>query len=130
MRLPNDVLSLRRKPSTCYLATIMADGSPQLTQTWVDTDGEYVVINTVEGFLKLRNIERDPRVAVAIADPATPFSYKQIQGRVVETMTEGGAEHIEALSQKYTGGPYAWYGGRDQVRVVVKIEADKISGVG
>ena len=112
MRLPDDVLSLLRQPSTCYVATINADGGPQLTQTWVDTDGEHVVINTVQGFLKLRNMERDPRVAVAIGDPENRFAYKQIQGRVVETTTEGGAEHIEMLSQKYVGQPYAWYGGR------------------
>jgi len=130
LKLPEDVLETLRKPATCYVATIKADGSPQLTQTWVDTDGEHVVINTVEGFLKLRNIARDPRVTVAIDDPENRFQYKQIQGHVVETTTEGGAEHIEALSQKYTGGPYAWYGGHDQIRVIVKIEADKISGQG
>ena len=63
MKLPEDLLALMREPSTCYLATSMADGSPQLTQTWVDTDGEYVLINSVQGHLKVRNIERDPRVA-------------------------------------------------------------------
>lgn len=130
MKLPDDVLSLLRQPGTCYIATIMADGSPQLTQTWVDTDGEYVVINTVEGFLKLRNIARDPRVAVAIDDPENRFRYKQIRGHVVSTTTEGGAEHIEALSHKYLGQPYAWHGGRDQTRVIMKIEADSISGPG
>ncbi len=130
MKLSEDVLSLLRRPSTCYLATTMDDGSPQLTQTWVDTDGEHVVINTVQGFVKLRNIERDPRVAVAVSDPDNPNRYFQVRGRVTGTTTEGGAEHIELMSRKYTGGPYAWYGGRDQVRVIVTIEADKVSGVG
>ena len=130
MELSQDLLDLLRQPSTCYIATINADGSPQLTQTWVDTDGDHVVVNTVQGFVKLRNIARDPRVTVAVDDPNNRTRYKQIQGHVVSTTTEGGAEHIEALSRKYTGQPYAWYGGRDQVRVIVKIEADKISGVG
>jgi PPOX class probable F420-dependent enzyme len=130
LKLSEDVLSLLRRPSTCYLATTMDDGSPQLTQTWVDTDGEHVVINTVQGFVKLRNIERDPRVAVAVSDPDNPNRYFQVRGRVTGTTTEGGAEHIELMSRKYTGGPYAWYGGRDQVRVIVTIEADKVSGVG
>ena len=130
MELPPDLLEMLRQPSPCYVTTIMADGSPQVTQTWVDTDGEYIIINTVEGFLKLRNIERDPRVAVAIADLANPFRYKQVRGRVINTTTEGGADHIESLAQKYTGGPYAWYGGRDQVRVIVTIEAGKVSGQG
>lgn len=127
MDLPSDLLDLLRKPATCYVATLNADGSPQLTQTWVDTDGEHVVINTVEGFLKLRNMQRDPRVTVAVADPADPARYFQVRGHVVDTTPDGGAEHIEAMSQKYNGGPYPWYGGRDQTRVIVKIEADKIS---
>ena len=130
MKLSQDVLDLLRQPSTCYIATTMPDGSPQLTQTWVDTDGEHVVINSVQGFQKLKNIARDPRVAVAIADPADSRRYVQIRGHVTSTTTEGGAEHIEMLSQKYLGEPYAWYGGRDQTRVIITIEADKVSGVG
>lgn len=128
MNLTPDLLDLLRQPSPCYVVTLMPDGSPQVTQTWVDTDGEHVVINTVQGFVKLRNMERDPRVAVAIGDPNEPFRYVQVRGRVVSMATEGGAEHIDHLSQKYTGGPYAWHGGRDQVRMIVKIEADSISG--
>ena len=130
MTLPDNLLSLLSQPSTCYVSTIMADGSPQLTQTWVDTDGDHIVINTVKGFVKLRNMERDPRVAVAVADPADARRHLQVRGHVVATTTEGGAEHIEMLSQKYLGEPYAWHGGRDSVRVIVTIEADSISGVG
>jgi PPOX class probable F420-dependent enzyme len=130
MELTEELVTLLRQPSSCYIATTMADGSPQLTQTWVDTDGEHLIINTVQGFLKLRNIERDPRVAVAISDPANPSRYFQVRGRVIETTTEGGVEHIEALAQKYLGTPYPWYGGRDQVRVILTIEAEKISGMG
>jgi len=130
MKLPEDLLELLRQPSICYLATIMADGSPQLTQTWVDTDGEHIIINTVETHLKLKNIKRDPRVAVAISAPANPSSYVQIRGRVINITTEGGVEHIEKLSQKYLGKPYPWFGGRDQVRVILTIAADRISGIG
>jgi hypothetical protein len=61
MKLTEDVLALLRQPSVCYLATSMADGSPQITQTWVDTDGTHVIINSVQGYVKLRNIARDPR---------------------------------------------------------------------
>lgn len=128
--LPEALLALLRQPSPCFLATTMPDGSPQLTETWVDTDGEHIVINTVEGFQKLKNIARDPRVAVAISDPADPFRYFQVRGRVIATTTTGGADHIEALSRRYTGGPYPWYGGREQVRVIVTIEAEKVGGVG
>jgi len=130
MPLTDALLDLLRQPSPCFLSTVMADGSPQVTETWVDTDGDHVIINSVAGFLKVRNIERDPRVAVAIQDPANPFRYMQVRGRVVNITGEGGAEHIESLSQKYTGGPYPWYGGRDQERVIISIAAEKISGQG
>ncbi|MFP7761287.1 PPOX class F420-dependent oxidoreductase [Marisediminicola sp. LYQ134] len=130
MPLTPELLDLLRRPSPCFLSTLMADGSPQVTETWVDTDGEHVLINTVVGYLKVRNVERDPRVALAIQDPRNPFRYIQVRGRVVGLDTDGGAESIEALSQKYTGRPYPWYGGRDQQRVVLAIEAEKISGQG
>jgi PPOX class probable F420-dependent enzyme len=128
VKLHDDLLALLRRPSTCYLATTMPDGSPQLTQTWVDTDGEHVLINSVQTHVKTRNIERDPRVAVAVADPEQPARYAQIRGRVVEVTTEGAADHIERLAQRYLGGPYPWFGGRDQARVIFVIEPDAVSG--
>ena len=130
MTLPDSLLDLLRKPSPCFLSTIMADGSPQVTETWVDTDGENVIINTVEGFVKVRNVQRDPRVALAVQDPADPFRYIQVRGEVISMTTEGGVESIEALSQKYTGQPYPWYGGRDQKRVILTITANSVSGQG
>jgi PPOX class probable F420-dependent enzyme len=128
MKLTEPLLTLLRAPSICYLATIMPDGSPQLTQVWVDTDGEHVIINTVKGHQKMRNIERDDRVALTVSDPANPSQYLQVRGRVINWTTDGGAEHIDKLSQKYNGEPYRWYGGRDQVRVILTIEARKITG--
>jgi PPOX class probable F420-dependent enzyme len=108
----------------------MPDGSPQLTMTWVDTDGEHILINSVRGHLKVRNIERDPRVAVAISDPANPSRYFQVRGRVLSVTEDGAVEHIEKLAQRYLGGPYPWYGGRDQTRLLITIEAERISGMG
>ncbi|MFF4898165.1 PPOX class F420-dependent oxidoreductase [Streptomyces sp. NPDC001068] len=125
--LGENLVAMLRRPSTCYIATTMPDGSPQLTQTWVDTDGEHVLINSVESHQKTRNIARDPRVAIAVSDPSAPSSYTQIRGRVVQVTTEGAAEHIEALAQKYLGGPYPWFGGRDQVRVIYVIQPEHIT---
>ncbi len=130
VKLTEDLLTLLRQPSTCYIATVMKDGSPQVTQTWVDTDGEHVIINSVQGYVKLKNIKRDPRVAVVISAPDNPTRYFQIRGRVIKMTTEGGAEHIEKVSQKYTGKPYSWYGGREQVRVIITIEPEKITSMG
>jgi PPOX class probable F420-dependent enzyme len=130
MTLTEDVVALLRKPSLCFLATSMADGSPQVTQTWGDTDGKHVLINSVQGHVKVENIARDPRVAVAIADPNTPSHYVQVRGRVLAVTTEGAVDHIEMLAEKYLGTPYPWYGGRDQVRVIIVIEPERMSTMG
>lgn len=130
MTLSPELLRLLRSGAVCYLATTMPDGSPQLTQTWVDTDGTDVVINTVTSHQKVRNVQRDPRVALTVSDPDNPSRYHEVRGRVVARTTDGGAEHIEMLAQRYTGAPYPWWGGRDQVRVVLRIEADKVTTTG
>ena len=125
MNLPEPLLDLLRRPSPCFLATLMPDGSPQMTQTWVDTDGRNILVNTVEGFQKVRNMERDPRVAVNVADPEDPSRYFSVRGRVVDITTQGAADHIETLAQRYLGGPYPWFGGRDQVRLLVTIAPER-----
>lgn len=130
MDLPRDLLALLGQPSTCYVTTLMPDGSPQSTQTWVDTDGRHVVINTVEGYQKAKNVARDPRVAVTVSDPEHPSRYYEVRGRVVDATTEGGAAHIEKLAQRYLGTAYPWYGGRDQTRLILTIEADKLHAMG
>jgi PPOX class probable F420-dependent enzyme len=129
MDLPDNLVALLRTPALCYVATVMPDGSPHLTQTWVDTDGKHVVINIVDGMQKARNFGRDPRVAVAISDAAKPIAFTQVRGRVVGMTSEGGVESIHGLAHKYTGKPYAWYGGQEQTRLIVTIEADHITGV-
>ena len=127
--LPADLLALLRRPSSCFLTTLMPDGSPQVTLTWVDTDGTNILINSVLGHQKVRNIERDPRVAVAVSDPATPARYVAARGRVRDITTDGAVDHIELLAQRYLGTPYPWFGGRDQVRVILTIEAARITGI-
>jgi PPOX class probable F420-dependent enzyme len=121
------MLELLQRPSICFLATVMPGGAPQLTQTWVDTDGTNILINTVQGHQKVRNIERDPRVAVTVSDRDQPRRYFQVRGSVVDVTTDGAAEHIDKLSARYTGGPYPWYGGRDEVRVLLTIRPDRIT---
>ena len=130
IKLPENVLALLRQPSICYLSTIMADGSPQVTQTWVDTDGEHIIINSVQSHVKIKNIARDPRVAVAISPRDNPTRYFQVRGQVLSVSTDGAADHIDVLAQKYLGKPYPWFGGRDQVRVILVIAPEKISSIG
>lgn len=127
MSLPDALLELLRRPSPCFLSTLMPDGSPQMTQTWVDTDGRDVLISTVRGHQKVRNVERDPRVVLNVADLDDPSRYFEVRGRVTEVTEAGAREHIDELSQRYIGRPYPWFGGRDQVRLLVRISPDKVT---
>ncbi len=124
--LPGGLLALLRQPSLCFLATVMPDGSPQLTQTWVTTDGEHIVINSPDWTQKVRNVTRDPRVAVNIVDPGHTRRYYAVRGRVIATTTDGAAESIDEVSQKYLGQPYPNFSGRTETRVLLTIAADSI----
>ncbi|WP_328352902.1 PPOX class F420-dependent oxidoreductase [Mycobacterium sp. NBC_00419] len=126
--LPEGLLDLLRRPSPCFLATLMPDGSPQLTETWVTTDGVHIVVNIVEGMQKARNLALDPRVAVNVVDPDNVYRYYAIRGRVVSTTTEGGRQSIDEISHKYLGIPYPNFSGNpDETRVIVTIAADSIT---
>ena len=102
-----------------FLATSMADGSPQVTPVWFSSDSEHILINTAKGRVKDRNMRARPQVALVIQDPSTPYRYLQIRGRVDEITEEGGDEHINALSLKYDGKPWKKVAG--QTRVIFKI---------
>ena len=104
----------------------MPDGSPQLTPVWVDTEGDLLRINTARGRIKERNMLERPRVTVALVDPEDQFRHLQIRGEVMESTEEGAHQHIESLSQKYTGGPF-----REllpgEVRVIFKIRPTSVT---
>ena len=112
MNLPNGLIVLLRQPSPCFVATLMPDGSPQLTQTWVDTDGEHIVINTVAA-QKIRNIERDPRVALTVSDPENPTGTSRSAVGPERDRGRRGRPYREA-GPALPGRPYPWYGGRGQ----------------
>ena len=103
------------------LSTIGKDGSPRSTTIWGDLDGDDVLVNSVEGRGWLANIRRDPRVAIAVHEEGSAYNQVSIRGHVVDETTEGGLEHIDALSRKYTGKDYE---PRDQKRVKVRIAID------
>ncbi len=108
-----------------FLATIMSDGSPQVTPVWFNTDGDHILINSAEGRVKDRNMSARPQVALTIMDLKEPYRYLQIRGKVVEITSEGGDEHIHALSRKYFGENYMIPDG--QIRKKYKILPQKIS---
>ena len=128
--LPDELLALLDRPSLCFVATLMPDGSPQLTQTWVSTDGQHILVNTPDHSQKARNVTRDPHVALNIVDPDRTSRYFAVRGRVIATTTDGGAENIDEISTKYLGRPYPNFGGRPETRMIMTIEADSVRGMG
>jgi PPOX class probable F420-dependent enzyme len=109
-----------------FVATINKDGSPQLTPTWVDTDGENVLVNTALGRQKSKNVTRDPRVTVGVFDINNPYEYVSISGKVV-TKTTGKAadDHIDKLSLKYRGEPKYKRWDPKEKRVIFTIRPSK-----
>ena len=128
--IPEKYLDLFKKKAFANLGTIMSDGSPQVTPVWVDYDGKYVRFNSAVGRVKDRNVRRDPRVSLSILDPENPYRYLAIRGRVVEITQNGADDHINSLTQKYTGQPVYPYRQPGEVRVTYKIEADNVSALG
>ena len=101
--IPEAHLDLFRKKAFANLATLMPNGSPQVTPVWVDYDGQHVIINTAEGRQKDKNLQRDGRVALSILDPENPYRYLEVRGHVAQRTREGADQHIDAMARKYLG---------------------------
>jgi PPOX class probable F420-dependent enzyme len=110
-----------------YLATVMKDGSPQVTPVWFDMEDETVRVNTARGRVKDRNMGRRPKVALAIQDPSDPYRYVQIRGTVIGSTEEGAARHIDRLAGKYTGKAQYRKLNPGEVRVIYRIRIDAVS---
>lgn len=109
-----------------FIATLMKDGSPQITPTWVDIEGDSIIINTAEGRVKQKNVERDKRVAVSIVDSANPYNMVTVRGKVTEQVTKGADSHIDKMAKKYLGMDKYPYRTPTEKRVILKIHADKV----
>lgn len=116
--------------SFAYLATIMKNGSPQVTPVWFNTDGEHILINSAEGRVKDRNMRARPKVAIAISDPDEAYRYLQIRGSVVEITKEGARDHIDTLAGKYTGEAEYEGLGPGEIRVIYKVSPKSVSVFG
>ena len=128
--IPDSHADLLTKKAFANLATVMADGSPQVTPVWFDFDGTHLCVNTARGRLKDKNMKRNPAVAVAILDPDNPYRYMQLRGAVVEITEEGADAHIDALAKKYLGADTYPMRRADEVRVIFKILPSKVSTMG
>lgn len=103
------------------LATVMPDGSPQVTPVWFDYTNGNIRVNTAKGRTKARNMARGTRVALSIIDPANPYRYLQVRGKVSSMTEEGAVAHIDSLAKKYLGKDrYPWHNEKD-VRVIYEI---------
>jgi PPOX class probable F420-dependent enzyme len=128
-KIPQSHHDLFQKKAFGHLATIMEDGTPQVTPVWVDFDGEHVLVNTAKGRLKDRNVERTPYVAIDILDPDNPYRYLAVRGPVVAMQEEGAREHINELSRRYTGN-YPYRGPQSETRVILKIATEHVLAAG
>ena len=109
-----------------FLATVMPDGSPQVTPVWVDHDGNIVLINTAVGRVKQKNTVRDARVMLAITDSNNPYDRIIIRGRIKQTY-EGAESHIDKLAKKYTGANKYQRASPTEKRIIFKLEPQRIA---
>jgi len=122
------VLAMFEEPNFAHVATVNADGSPQVSPVWVDVEDGLIRVNTARGRVKDRNMTRDPRVALSITDRDDPYRRASVQGRVAEVTEEGAVEHIDLLSEKYDGvRPYPGLT-PGMVRVIYKIRPERVAG--
>lgn len=127
VEIPAEFQDLFQKKAFGHLATLMPDGTPQVSPVWVDYDGRFLLVNSVKGRQKDRNMRRDGHVALEVQDPDNPYRYILVRGLVIEVTENGGGDHIDHLSLRYRGIPYP-FKDPNQPRVIYKIEPLAVTG--
>ena len=127
--LDNYLDLLQQKKAFAGLATIMPDGTPQVTPVWFDYHGGRVRVNTAKGRVKARNLKPGAAVALSIMDPDNPYRYVQIRGRVANATEIGADAHIDSLAKKYLGKDQYPFRQPGEVRVMYEIEPVSVSGM-
>jgi PPOX class probable F420-dependent enzyme len=127
MPLDEDTVRLAKGKNLATVVTLMPDGQPQALLTWVDTDGEHLLVNTEPQRQRARNVRRDPRITVLIHSDQDPWDWSEVRGRVVGTVEGDEARaHIDELSRKYVGTDY-----RNPIgpkgRVILKVAPEKVN---
>jgi PPOX class probable F420-dependent enzyme len=123
MILSDEAIEIIEGKNFAYLATSMADGSPHISPVWIDREGEVLLINTVPGRVKQRNVSRDPRVAISMIQEKNPYRHLFIRGRVIDQTKQGALDHINRLAKKYLGKDYPW---NDRNRVILRIKPEYV----
>ena len=121
-----DIRKIFENKNFVFISSLMEDGSPQVTPTWVDIENDNILINTAIGRVKHRNVTRDPRVAIAVVDMNNPYNSVTIRGKVIDQITGDIAErHIDKLAKKYLDKEYP-YRVPGEKRVLLKIRPHSI----
>jgi|SRR5579875_544599 PPOX class probable F420-dependent enzyme len=125
--IPENALDLFEKPALAHLATVMPDGTPHVTPVWVDYDGTHILINTVRGRRKERNMRQRPQAGLTIVDPTNPWYWLSIRGYVVAVTEAGADEHLKKLAKKYLGSDdTSTFRRPGQVYVIYTIAPDRV----
>lgn len=125
--IPADYRDLLTGTQVGTFATVLPDGTPHQTVTWVDYDGEHVLINSAEGRRKVKNVRRHPRASVLVIDPEDPGRYLSVHGEIVSIDGTGAAEHANELGQRYYDEPdFMSRYGDDVVRVILHLSPDSV----
>ena len=125
-QLSLDVIKLLEDKNLAFVATLMEDGSPQITPTWIVLFDGLIIINTAKGRVKQKNLSRDNRVAVSIVDHRNPYNMVTIRGKVIEQMEKGADEHIDKMAKKYLGVDKYPFRTEKEKRVLLKILPEKV----
>jgi PPOX class probable F420-dependent enzyme len=129
--IPDAYLDLLEKKVTfANLATVLKDGSPQVTPVWFDYTAGKIRVNTARGRVKSRTLKEGAHVALAILDPENPYRYIQIRGTVVSETEQGADAQIDALAKKYLGQDKYPFRQAGEVRVTFEIEPTSAQAMG
>src|SRR5918996_1225229 len=129
-KIPEEFKDLFGKVAYANIATMMPDGTPQVTPVWFDYDGNYLRVNSAKGRVKDKNMRRNKNVALSIFDPDNPYRHLTVQGEVVNITEQGADEHIDALAKKYLGKDKYPFRQPGEVRVIYKIRPDRVAQMG
>jgi PPOX class probable F420-dependent enzyme len=125
-KITEPIAKLLEGKNLAFVATLMKDGWPQITPTWVDIKDGKILVNTAEGRLKQKNISRDDRIAISVADQNNPYHMVTVRGRVVEQTNEGADEHVDRLAKKYLGVEKYPLRSPNEKRIIIKIKPERI----
>jgi PPOX class probable F420-dependent enzyme len=110
-----------------FVSTLMKDGYPQITPTWVDIEDGNILVNTAIGRIKQKNVSRDPRLSIAIADQNNPYDMVTVRGKVIEQITGDAADkHIDKLAKKYLGKDIYPNRAPGEKRVILKVKPERV----